>query len=262
MGCTGETHRCPGTKRSRLEFPAPELLAMGELVKAEIDKFWQKHSEQREDKALQKQLDQRLLTLWPGWKLDKIKQTADKVQMEMLRERCKELHLGKLSKARHQSPKGSTLIKFKLKSQSLGVRKLMGEDTRKIQNRFLKFWQMVKVWHSFERLMGHAVDQQDCYLEFCDVVQREIELLEAVAKVRPLGALQQRWKDEMQERLQKLNASESYRHSYSRRLTAWMGARWGTPSKFTELTREQEQIRWQMTVQGFDKAVWRAAFAS
>ena len=36
----------------------------------------------------------------------------------------------------------------------------------------------------------------------------------------------------------------------------------GTPSKFTELTREQEQIRWQMTVQGFDNAVWRAAFAS
>ena len=39
-----------------------------------------------------------------------------------------------------------------------------------------------------------------------------------------------------------------------------MGARWGTPSKFTELTREQEQTRWQMTVQGFDNAVWRAAF--
>ena len=81
---------------------------MGELVKAEIDKFWQKHSEQREDKALQKQLDQRLLTLWPGWKLDKIKQTADKSQMDMLRERCKELHLGKLSRARVSNPRGST----------------------------------------------------------------------------------------------------------------------------------------------------------
>ena len=129
MACTERTHRRPGTKRSRLEFPAPELLAMGQLVKSEIDKFWQKHSEQREDKALQKQLDQRLLTLWPGWKLDKIKQTADKSQMDLLRERCKELHLGKMSKARFQNPRGSTLAKFKLNSQSLGVRKLMGEDT-------------------------------------------------------------------------------------------------------------------------------------
>jgi len=73
MADTADHHKRPGTKRSKLEFPAPELLAMGELVQAEIDKFWQKHSEQREDKALQKQLDQRLLTLWPGWKIAKIK---------------------------------------------------------------------------------------------------------------------------------------------------------------------------------------------
>jgi hypothetical protein len=182
--------------------------------------------------------------------------------MEMLRERCKELHLGKLSKARYQNPKGSTLSKFKLKSQSLGVRKLMGEDNRMKRNKFFKFWQMVKVWHSFERMMGHGVDYQDCFLEFLEVVQREIELLEVVAKARPLSALQQRWKEEMQERLQKLAGSERYKQSYGRRLIRWMGARWGTLSKFTELTREQEQIRWQMTVQGFDNAVWRAAFAS
>ena len=259
---TAGTHRRPGTKRSKLEFPAPELLAMGELVKVEIDKFWQKHSEQREDKALQKQLDQRLLTLWPGWKIAKIKQTAEKGQIEMLRERCKELHLGKMSKARCLNPQGSTLAKFKLKSNGLGVRKLLGAATGKSRNRFLKFWQMVKVWHSFERMMGHGVDQQDCYLEFCDVVKREIELLQAVAQVRPLSSLQQRWKAEMQERLQKLAGSEKYKLSYCRRLTSWMGARWGTPSKFTELTREQEQIRWQMTVQGFDNAVWRTAFGS
>ena len=234
---------------------------MGELVKVEIDKFWQKHSEQREDKDLQKQLNLRLRALWPGWTLDKIKQTADKSQMEMLRERCKELHLGKLSKARFQNPRGSTLAKFKLKSHSLGVRKLMGDDNRMKRNKFFKFWQMVKAWHSFERLMGHGVDQQDCYLEFCDVVQREVELLEAVQKVRPLSASQQRWQGEMKERLQKLAASEGYRQSYNKRLLTWMGARWGTPSKFTELTREQEQIRWQMTVQGFDGGVWRAAFA-
>jgi len=127
--------------------------------------------------------------------------------MEMLRERCKELHLGKLSRARVSNPRGSTLAKFKLKSQSLGVRKLMGEDTRGKRNKFLKFWQMVKVWHSFERMMGHGVYHQDCFLEFFEVVQREIELLEAVAKVKPLSASQQRWKEEMQERLQKLNAT-------------------------------------------------------
>ena len=66
----------------------------------------------------------------------------------------------------------------------------------------------------------------------------------------------------MEVRLQKLAASEVYRHSYTRRMLAWMGARLGTPSKFTELPREQEHIRWQMSVLNFDNAVWKAAFAS
>ena len=171
------------------------------------------------------------------------------------------MHLGKMSSPRSLNPHGSHLARFKLKSHSLGVRKLLGAEGEKNRNKFLKFWQMVKVWHSFERMMGHGVDQQHCYLEFCDVVKREVELLEAVTKVRQLSPLQQSWKAEMQERLQKLAGSEKYQASYCRRLTSWMGARWGTPSKFTELTREQEQIRWQMTVQGFDNAVWQAAFA-
>ena len=108
--------------------------------------------------------------------------------MDMLKERCKALHLGKLSRARSFKPKGSTLQQFKLRSQSLGVRKLMGDQSASRRNKFLKFWHMVKIWHSFERMMGHGVDTNDCCLEFVDVVQteRERELLEAVQKVRPL----------------------------------------------------------------------------
>ena len=40
-----------------------------------------------------------------------------------------------------------------------------------------------------------------------------------------------------------------------------MGAKIGTPSKRSDLSAEQEQIRWQMTVQGHDYQIWRAAFA-
>ena len=46
------------------------------------------------------------------------------------------------------------------------------------------------------------------------------------------------------------------------RMMVWMGARLGTPSKRSELSDAQEQIRWQMTIMGHDNAIWRAAFAS
>ena len=65
----------------------------------------------------------------------------------------------------------------------------------------------------------------------------------------------------MENRLARLSASEGYKMSYTQRMMNWMGARLGTPSKRCDLSGEQEQIRWQMTVQGHDGQIWRAAFA-
>merc|ERR1712115_433621 len=65
----------------------------------------------------------------------------------------------------------------------------------------------------------------------------------------------------MADRLKRLQDSPGYRKNYISRMMTWMGAKIGTPSKRSNLSAEQEQIRWQMTVQGHDYQMWRAAFA-
>ncbi len=260
-GIQGSNRRRPGLRAARREFPAPELLAMGQLVRKAIDEFWEEHKEMQQSKALEKELDSRLQRAWPGWPIEKLRKTASKEQLQEMTRRCSQLHLGKLSRPRCSFPQGSTIPKFQLKSSSMGVRALMGEQLTGPKNSFLKFWEMVQLWHSFERMLGHEVDQADCYLEFEECVRREMEILDAVAKVQELSVRELQWRAEMASRLLKLRCSPGYRKSYTQRITSWMGARFGTPSKYTELSREQEQIRWQMTVQGFDNALWRAAFA-
>ena len=240
---------------------------MGLTVKHEIDSFWkvkQKLLCPREwSTEEEKELSSLLCRRWPGWKVEDMRKLADPRKHDQLRENMRKLHLGKLPpqhSIRRSNPSGSRLQKFKLKSQSLGVRQSIEADERQPKSLFFKFWQMVKIWHSFERMMGHNVDATDIYQEFVDVVGREIQILERAARIAQLSKVEEMWVETMKGRLERLSLSYKYRMSYTERLMSWMGARFGIPSKRSNLSREQEEIRWQMTVQGFDGALWRAAF--
>ena len=260
-------HKRPGTFHSKMEFTAPKLIAMGREVRKEIELFWQQlgkgDSERYRSAEDEQKLDQHLKRLWKGWNPRHIRQIATVEEQKRLADVCKKLHLGKMSNAREINPKGSRLAKYRLSSKSLGVRKLLDQDFAKQTrlNAFLKFWKMVKIYHSFERMMGHDVDASDLYQEFVDVVGRELQTLEKAESLMKLSKKQIAWKAQMADRLKRLQDSEGYRKNYVTRMMTWMGAKIGAPSKRSDLSAEQEQIRWQMTVQGHDYQIWRAAFA-
>ena len=129
-------------------------------------------------------------------------------------------------------------------------------------NRFLKIWYMVKAWHSFERMLGKSVDLADIYTEFFSRVKSEIALLDIFEKKDNISEDMKRWKTDMEDRLVALENSDRYRDRYLAKICQWGQLTVGRPSRYTELTPEQEEINWQVTWQGFDRAQWLAAFGT
>ena len=246
--------RRPGAEARRKELTAPALLAMSEMLLETEAAFWSQQG--IPDAKLQTQLEQLLKKKWPGWSIDKLMEI--KHNKHQFQQRCKDLQLGKMAGPGSLAPQGNTLGKIHRWRSSVGIRAEGGGRA----NAFLSHWQMVKIWHSFQRMLGQHINMQDCYLEFRDVVSREIHIIQGLGKLRTLSPKQEAQLKFMQDRLDKLAASPKYKESYTRRLCTWMGARFGTPSRYTELTPRQEHIRWELTMQGFDRALWLAAFGS
>ena len=70
-------------------------------------------------------------------------------------------------------------------------------DRRPLVNRFLKLWQMVKIWVMVERNKGHTVDSTDIYEAFADNLGGEIQILETKATCTKLGPQEEMWLEEL-----------------------------------------------------------------
>ena len=241
----------PGDKRRRNEVSAAAKVAMAELIEDFIDKFWQG----RPDRTVQlrRQLQSELQRRWPGWSFPQLMQIV--AQKDAARDRMQELQLGSVKTVRKLNRVGAQLKKSGT-SESLGCRAPGGGR----KNDFLRFWKMVKVWHSFQRMMSKHVDKSDVLHEFTDAVQRQIDAYAAKSKITKLSKLETAKMEIYQERLDKLAKSAGYRSSYVDRLIGWMGARLRTSSRYTSLTLKEEQVGWEVTCQGFDVQLHRAAF--
>ena len=90
---------------------------------------------------------------------------------------------------------------------------------------------------------------------------REIQTLERKASLAKIGTYEEVWLQAMKTRLDKLRRSVGYKNSYTRRLISWMNLRYDSPAKRSVYGGKPERARWERTVQGFDGALWRAAFA-
>ena len=64
----------------------------------------------------------------------------------------------------------------------------------------------------------------------------------------------------MKTRLDKLSRSVGCQNSYTRRLISWVNLRYDSPAKRSVYGGKPEQARWGRAAQGFDGALWRAAF--
>ena len=191
---------------------------------------------------------------WPSWTKKKIKKLLKKE--EMLKERVKSLQLG----AGHKGELRTNGMKdhTNLVPRSRGIR----ADGGGRKNKFMKFWTMVKSWHQFQRMLGKTVDVDDVWAEFKARVENEIAIMKIMNAKKGLNETNQVWLKEMTDRVQKLEHSKKYQDSYILRLLKWGRLAIGRPSRYTDLTPQQEQINWEISHQGFDYAQWLAAFGS
>jgi hypothetical protein len=130
------------------------------------------------------------------------------------------------------------------------------------KNKFLKFWQQVKTWHTCERLTGVQVDAQDIWLKFSDAATLEIKLLKMWHSKGKLPADQQVWLKELQERMQKLESNQKYQEVYLDRMMAWGGMKVGRPSRTSSMTLAEEHLNWKVSMKSWDRAVWLAGLGT
>jgi hypothetical protein len=130
------------------------------------------------------------------------------------------------------------------------------------KNKYVKFWQLVKMWHTCERLTGVRVDTQDIYLKFHDNVSLEIKFLQYWESAGQLPVPQQVWLKELQHRLNILAENQKYREVYIDRLMAWGSMRVGRPSRTTSMTIEEEKVGWKITMKSWDQAVFLAGLGT
>jgi len=242
----------------RKEFPATELLRMIKDVKEKEEKFWEMHGPPAEMGTQERNFQERGLagvwrSTWPSWTKKQIKALLR--DEDRLKERVFKLKLA----AGH---KGETVQKGRRDSRLMPACRGMRAQGGGRKNKYLKFWAMVKSWHQFERIMGKTVDLEDVWVEFKSRVQNEIAILQILDEKTKLGSAGKVWLHEMTDRLQKLEGSSKYRETYLQRLCLWGQMSVGRPSRYTDLTPQQEQINWEITHQGFDYAQWLAAFGS
>ena len=245
-----------GSTRQR-EFSAQEKLLMILQVKAihkEVQELHQESSEHARVQLESQAIRRRFPTLGNRKKVRKLL-----AQEERLRKFVQERRLG--ADILHPSRKSLSGIQMQANSsQVLGVgcRALGGGR----KNKFLKFWQQVKIWHTCERLSGVQIDALDIYWKFKDVVNLEIKLLQHFQDKGKLPADQSVWLEELKQRLAKLEASSKYQDMYIGRLAEWAGIRFGAPSRCTSMSLPQEKLGWEVSMKSYDHALWLATLGS
>ena len=88
-------------------------------------------------------------------------------------------------------------------------------------NRCLKFFKQVALFHHTRRKLCQAVDEVDCYNEFCDQVELEVKAWKILEGMSRLSVARKQYVDMLEGRLKKLREKRSYRESFTRRLCAF-----------------------------------------
>ena len=143
-------------------------------------------------------------------------------------------------------------------SSGVGVRS-KGAGRR---NKFKTIWKHVQIWHTCQRLMGMQVDTQDIWLQFKDLAEKEIEVLQHLEDKDALPADRKVYKTELKDRLEKLERNPKYMTVYLYRIMKFAGMQVGRPSRYTTMTLAQEKIGWQISMRSWDYAVWLAGLGT
>ena len=79
----------------------------------------------------------------------------------------------------------------------------------------------VALFHHTRRKLCQAVDEVDCYNEFCDQVELEVKAWKILEGMARLAVKAKQYVDMLEGRLKKLREKRSYRESFTRRLCAF-----------------------------------------
>ena len=249
--------RIAGTRKQR-SVPAPEKLDIIKLMEAKAMKFYASGKTGEAIKSYWRSVSNQ----WPSWNIRDLK-NLPKLKT-IFEKQIARLSLGRgfqgrtLGKPGRKRPDHSNATS----NCNRGIRVIDPERKPGPRNKFHKFIMQVKIWHHFERMMNHHVDKEDCYLEFTEYTQREIDPYKILEKNVGLTASEFAWVEEMERRLAKLSKSETYRKTFKNKIAADIGAVEGTPSRYTALSGDEEQIRFELSVQQFDQRLWLAAFGT
>jgi len=85
----------------------------------------------------------------------------------------------------------------------------------------LKFWEQIKLWHAFERMVGNLPDTSDIMHEFHLRVGREIEIIKILQRNKKTTPNQELWLAKMQSRIDALQGCSKYKDNYVQKICAW-----------------------------------------
>jgi len=250
--------RAPGQKPRRLDRPASVKLQMAKHMKEARSQFPADAEGEREYwKKMVSDYD------WGsnlgGYKAKRkalkfIRDNEDKWEA-----RVKKLQLGKGTGITKHQASGKKMSRADGFQQRSGAR----EEGGGTQNKWAKIWSAVQIWHAEERKRGHHVDRADIFLEFVDTLVAEIRNLQH--KQATVGELSKEEQDQMDAGVRKirvLSVNQKERERYICQLMGAIGAKELRPSRFTELTPDEEAIRAKLTWQSNDRQLWIGAFGS
>ena len=120
-------------------------------------------------------------------------------------------------------------------------------------------------WLALERSFGHTVLPQDVLAEFLAQLNTSAHKDSAKAQDKKLSVLQQqKFAEEAagkKERSKKLQASCTYRKTFSKRLLRWMGAKFTTAELVSTISPTEAEVRCKLTWQEFDYTLWLASLS-
>ena len=120
-------------------------------------------------------------------------------------------------------------------------------------------------WLALERSFGHTVLPQDVLAEFLAQLNTSADKDSAKAQDKKLSVLQQqKFAEEAagkKERSKKLQASGTYRKTFSKRLLRWMGAKFTTAELVSTISPTEAEVRCKLTWQEFDYTLWLASLS-
>ena len=112
--------------------------------------------------------------------------------------------------------------------------------------------QLVKLFAYRERSHGHTLTQQDLYLEFRQLVQDEIAVLEERQQQGSLEPGKGARLVACKNKLHRLSEAQNYLKTYKRQLQKACGLRLLQPQRFVRLSAAEEEARCHITWQEYD----------